>query len=83
MRRDVECSFGILKGCSAILRYGLRFKSIAKCDQVWLTCCDLHTILLQIDGLNKDWDSGVSSNWEVIDKANLGRTPNLITIFSI
>ena len=75
MRKDVECAFGILKGRFAILRYGLRFASITKCDQVWLTCCALHNMLLHIDGLNKDWDSGVPSNWEIIDEENQGRTP--------
>ena len=25
-------------------------------DKVWLTCCALHNWLLDIDGLDKDWD---------------------------
>ena len=34
MRKDVECTFGILKGRFAILRIGLRFQSISRCDQL-------------------------------------------------
>lgn len=68
MRKDDECAFGILKGCFAILMYGLWFASIIKCDQGWLTWCALHNMLLHIDGLNKDWDSCVPSNWNVIDE---------------
>ena len=37
MRKDVECAFGILKGRFTILRYGTRFQSITRCDQLWLT----------------------------------------------
>ena len=32
MRKDLECVFVILKGRLAILRYGLRFQSISKCN---------------------------------------------------
>ena len=64
MRKDVECLFGIMKGRFTILRYGLRFRSIERCDKMWLTCCALHNKLLLIDGLDKNWETGVSSFWE-------------------
>ena len=64
MRKDVECTFGILKGRFCILRYGIRLRSIKKCDEIWKTCCALHNRLLFIDGLHKHWDKGTSSNWE-------------------
>ena len=64
MRKDVECTFGILKGRFCILRYGLRFHSIPKCDQIWLTYCTLHNFLLDIAGLDKDWENGIPSYWE-------------------
>ena len=64
MRKDVECTFGILKGRFCILRYGLRIQSIKRCDQLFLTCCALHNRLLFIDGLDKNWSSGEKSNWE-------------------
>ena len=64
MRKDVECLFGIMKGRFAILRNGFRFHMIEHCDQMWLTCCALHNLLLNIDGLDKNWENGVRSNWE-------------------
>ena len=62
IRKDVECTFGIMKGRFAILRYGLRFQSIVKCDQMWLTCCALHNLLLDYDGLDSNWDNGNNMN---------------------
>ena len=56
IRKDVECTFGIMKGRFAILKYGLRFQNISKCDQMWLTCCALHNLLLDHDGLSINWD---------------------------
>ena len=56
MRKDVECTFGIMKGRFALLRYGLRFQSIKRCDQTWLTCCALHNLLLDHDGLDTNWE---------------------------
>ena len=56
MRKDVECTFGILKGRFTILRHGIRLNSIAQCDKVWKTCCALHNKLLFIDGMDKGWD---------------------------
>ena len=67
MRKDVECAFGILKGRWSILRYGLRFASIEKCDKLWLTCCALHNKLLFVDGLHESWEEGVASKWEKIN----------------
>mmetsp|Transcript_29950 Transcript_29950/g.34794 ORF Transcript_29950/g.34794 Transcript_29950/m.34794 type:complete len:335 (-) Transcript_29950:47-1051(-) len=64
MRKDIECTFGILKGRFAVLRYGIRLQSIEKCDQLYVTCCALHNRLLFIDGLDKGWKDGVESNWE-------------------
>ena len=64
MRKDNECTFGILKGWFCILRYGIRFRSINKCDEVWKTSCALHNRLLFIDSLHKHWDNGKSSDWE-------------------
>ena len=64
MRKDVECFFGILKGRFRILRYGYRFHSIYRCDQLFVTCCALHNCLLMSDGLDKNWDTGGKSVWE-------------------
>ena len=56
MRKDVECTFGILKGCWRILKVGIGLHDISSVDMVWQTCCALHNMLLDIDGLNKPWD---------------------------
>ena len=65
MRKDVECTFGILKGRWRILKYGIRLWGMKKCDSVWLTCCALHNWLLEVDGLAFGWEIGVRSNWEM------------------
>ena len=64
MRKDVECAFGILKGRWRCLKYGIRLRGHKTCDQVWLTCCALHNMLLEVDGLSKQWKNGVKSDWE-------------------
>ena len=63
MRKDVECFFGILKGRFRILLYGFRFRKIGLCDDLFLTCCALHNLLLHKDGLDKDWENGIESYW--------------------
>ena len=58
MRKDIECTFGILKHRFAILKNGVRLGSINQCDQVWRTCCALHNRLLFVDELDKGWETG-------------------------
>ncbi len=65
MRKDVECTFGILKGRWRILKTGIRLHNTEVCDNIWLTCCALHNMLLDVDGLNKAWKNGVRSHWEM------------------
>ena len=50
MRKDVECTFGILKGRWRILKTGIRVHNTKVCDNIWLTCCALHNMLLDVDG---------------------------------
>jgi hypothetical protein len=67
MRKDVECTFGILKGRWRIQKSGVRLNGIDSVDRIWLTCCALHNWLLEIDGLSKTWVGGVqnlTSDWE-------------------
>jgi hypothetical protein len=64
MRKDVECTFGILKGRWRILKVGVHLSSAIAMDRVWFTCCALHNWLLEEDSLNKNWESGVQSEWE-------------------
>ena len=65
MRKDVECTFGILKGRFRLLKAGVRLDGINAVDNVWFTCCALHNWLLDIDGLTGQWKEGVPvSDWE-------------------
>jgi hypothetical protein len=51
IRKDVECTFGILKGRWRILKSGVRLHGVDAVNSVWFTCCALHNWLLEIDGL--------------------------------
>ena len=64
MRKDVECVFGIMKGRFRILKTGIRVHGLLATDRIWLTCCALHNYLLQSDGLNKEWERGVASDYQ-------------------
>ena len=70
MRKDVECTFGILKGRFSVLKTGIRLHSLKDCDKIWLTCCALHNRLLFIDGLNEGWENGVYSDFVSSDDTN-------------
>jgi DDE superfamily endonuclease len=63
MRKDVECTFGILKGRWRILKTGIRMHGVESTDRVWLTCCALHNMLLEVDGLDTDWESVDMNDW--------------------
>jgi Plant transposon protein len=64
MRKDVECTFGILKGRFRILKTGIRLHKINSVDQLWRTCCALHNMFLEHDGLSRNWEDGVQSDWQ-------------------
>ena len=55
MRKDVECTFGILKGRFRILKAGVRCHGVDIADNIWIKCCALHNMLLDFDGLTVDW----------------------------
>jgi hypothetical protein len=65
MRKDVECTFGILKGRWQILKTGVRVYGVNKVDDIWMTCCGLHNWLLESDGISCRWEDGVLvRDWE-------------------
>jgi hypothetical protein len=64
MRKDVECTFGILKGRWRILKTGIKLQGVISADEIWKTCCALHNWLLEIDGLDEHWEDGVPSEWQ-------------------
>jgi hypothetical protein len=59
MRKDVECTFGILKSRWRNLKSGVYVNGVDKVDEIWLTCCALHNLLLDIDRLSGKWKNGV------------------------
>jgi hypothetical protein len=65
LRKDVECTFGILKNRWRILKTGIRMHNTKVADNVWLMCCALHNMLLNVDGLSVGWQNGVPSYWQV------------------
>jgi hypothetical protein len=67
IRKDVECTFGILKGRWRILKSGVQLRGVDAVDSVWFTCCALHNWLLELDGLYNKWVGGIQtvvSEWE-------------------
>ena len=48
VRKDVECTFGILKKRWKVLNNGLLFHDIKTCQKIFITCCCLHNFLLDI-----------------------------------
>jgi Plant transposon protein len=64
IRKDVECTFGIMKGRFRILKIGIRIHSIAAVDKLWCTCCALHNMFLEDDGLSETWKTGTDSDWQ-------------------
>ena len=53
IRKDVECTFGILKGRFRILKSGIRLFGQEAADKIFLTCCALHNLLLDVDGIEE------------------------------
>jgi hypothetical protein len=67
LRKDVECTFGILKGRWRIFKTGIRFHNTEVSDNIWMTCCALHNLLLDEDGLSHKLEDGFPSSNETDD----------------
>jgi hypothetical protein len=48
IRKDVECTFGILKKRCHVLDHGFIYHNIMICKKVFITFCDFHTFLLDL-----------------------------------
>ena len=48
VRKDVECTFGILKKRWKVLNNGFKQRDIVKCKQIFIACCVLHNFLLDL-----------------------------------
>ena len=53
VRKDVECTFGILKKRFANLKNAMQFQKKHQIDAIFKACCILHNMLLEEDGY--DW----------------------------
>ena len=54
-----------MRGCWRILKCGIRVHNTEVGDNIWLTSCVLHNMLLNVDGLSMAWKDGVCSCWEM------------------
>jgi Plant transposon protein len=57
VRKDVECTFGILKIRFRILRARILFHTQERVDNVFYAACVMHNMLLTDDGLDTGWDA--------------------------
>ena len=64
IRKDVKCTFGILKGCFRILKTSIRLLGQKSADNIFQTCCALHNWLLNEGGLSERWEEGTPTIWE-------------------
>ena len=47
-----------------ILKPGIRVHGVEQADNIWFTCCALHNMLLNVDGLDRRWKKGIKSPFE-------------------
>ena len=50
IRKDVECTFGVLKQRFLILKHGVWYRNFDDVHGIFLSCCMLHNMLLVWDG---------------------------------
>jgi hypothetical protein len=62
VRKDVECTFGILKRRFRIFKDGWRSPSLKMLDDAWFTCCALHNLLLDFDAPDDSSDEEESES---------------------
>jgi hypothetical protein len=68
VRKDVECTFGILKGRFRILSGTVLFKLQSNVDNVFVACCILHNMNLIEDERHVAWKN--PENWEVAEEGD-------------
>ena len=56
-RKDVECTFGILKSRWRFLLNGIVLQDQNYLDNAFFTCCILHNLILEYDGLDSRWET--------------------------
>lgn len=57
-RKHVECAFGILKARFRILKLPIRMHNFKVIHDMFVTCCILHNMCLDVDGGDDEWNLG-------------------------
>jgi hypothetical protein len=65
VRKDVECTFGILKQRFRWLKCPIRLFDKNDVDNVFVFCCIVHNMILRHDGLDAAWERNI--DWEKLD----------------
>ena len=60
VRKDVECTFGSLKGRFRCLKVPIFYNTRDVVDNMFFTCCIFHNLLLTFDGLDVRWEKDVN-----------------------
>ena len=67
------------EGTVSTSEISIRMHGILSRDRTWLTCCALHNMLLEVDGLSEKWADGVQSDWETMeDDDGVTNLPNAV-----
>ena len=69
MRKDVECTFGILKKRFRVLRIPMLYRSHEMIGHIFNSCCVLHNLLLRHDGLSTI--GSLPTDWKFLDAAQV------------
>ena len=70
VRKDVECTFGILKQRFRILKNPFQYHDLDTMEDVFVVCGMIHNILLIVDGGANNWEAGI-----VDDCSHVGIVP--------
>ena len=60
VRKDVECTFGSLKGRFRCLKVPIFYNTRDVVDNMFFTCCIFHNLLLTFDGLDARWEKDIN-----------------------
>lgn len=62
VRKDVECSFGILKKRYQILKVGINWQNKNDIDNAVFSCVILHNMLHEFDGYDERWENEIDNS---------------------
>ena len=62
IRKDVECSFGILKKRFQILKIGVNWQRKTDIDNAVFSCVILHNMLHEFDGYDERWENEIENS---------------------